>query len=402
MGTHKRTRTWLFPVLVLWAVGLIGVLGLAQTESKEVSTADKEKKAFYAEIISRVSMYNKYSLEELMKNGNVESMIPKKDKYARYMSPSQLKEMMEGFEAKHFVGIGILLGDEDGALVVRGVFSDGPAKTAGVRVGDVIVAVDGLSIKGMKTSEVIPMVKGEKGTVVNVTFTRSGKPKPFVLSITRANVALSVTSRLLDSGYGYISFRSFRSNTLSGVVAALAVLEKENKGPLKGIVIDLRYNPGGYLHTALALLELFSDEGEELLYTKEKGLVELHSADSDEEWGDMRIVVLVNEHSASASEVFSGTLKGNNRACIVGRNTYGKGTIQSIYSFSDGSALKVTIGEFFGPSKKVIQGVGVAPHVVLNKKDENEVYSIGTQEAEIKSALEALKNKPEACNMVTP
>ena len=402
MNSQEKPSLWVYLLPVALVVLMVGFISTGVIQGYTNSSSQEKKKAF-AEIIVAKSIYNKAFPHELMRKKTIKDMLPREDKYASYLSPAEFQNFLDGLEGENFVGIGVLVGKrDDGSFMVKGVFSDGPARDAGVQFGDVFVSVDGVSTDGKDMEEIIGMIKGKEGEVVNILFARSGAPKPINISIVRKTVKVGIISRLLERDYGYVGFFQFRKKTVEAVTMALRSLVKENNRNLKGVVIDLRHNPGGYLHTAVELVELFVDPDSIVAIVKEKGINRIFVAEDKQEWKKTRIVVLVNEGSASASELFSASLKDNKRACIMGRTTYGKGSVQGMYSYDDGSVIKITTGLFFGPLQKDIQDVGVTPHVELSESNDAVVRSVALGNPEIASSLRALKHMPKACDHVTP
>ncbi len=305
----------------------------------------------------------------------IQGMLSGLDPHSAYLNPEAYKEIRIGTEGE-FGGLGIEVTMEDGFVKVVTPIDDTPAKRAGIEAGDVIIRLDDTPVKGLALGEAVKMMRGQPGSKIVLTIVREGESAPLKITVTRAVIKIeSVKSRMLEPGYGYVRVTQFQGNTGDSLVQALNKLKKENKGALKGLVLDLRNNPGGVLNAAVAVSDAFLKKGM-IVYTK--GRIEdsklSFTATPPESADGAAMVVLVNGGSASASEIVAGALQDQKRAVIMGTKTFGKGSVQTILPMANGAALKVTTARYYTPSGRSIQATGIVPDIVvedlkLSKKD---------------------------------
>jgi carboxyl-terminal processing protease len=295
----------------------------------------------------------------------------------------------------NYSGIGVEVALESGVIVVIAPIDGSPAARAGIRPGDAIVGIEGRAVDDMPLVEAIAKIRGEPGTVINLTLAREAT-RPFDLAVERAIVSVhSVRFELLESGYGYLRISQFSETTGPDNVNALTALQKIAGGRLRGLVLDLRNNPGGVLDAAVEVADAFLDNG--IIVTAE-GRSKESQFRMDAASGDLThgapIVVLVNEGSASASEIVAGALRDNGRAKLIGRRTFGKGSVQTVMPLSDGQALKLTTSRYFTPSGVSIHERGIEPDVVLPEPEGIVLGGDGpvvARDAEIRAAVAWLK-----------
>jgi carboxyl-terminal processing protease len=266
---------------------------------------------------------------------------------------------------------------EDGFVKVISPIDDTPAKEAGLEAGDLIIRLDDKPVKGMTLMDAVKIMRGKPGTTIELTVVREGKDKPFKVKIKRAIIKVkSVKSRMLEPGYAYLRITSFQSRTTTAVLEAVEKLKEESDGKLKGIVLDLRNNPGGVLHAAVGVSDAFLNEGK-IVYTDgrvEDSKMEYFAQDGDVLDG-APLVVLVNQGSASASEIVSGALQDHQRALVVGSKTFGKGSVQTVLPLDETTAVKMTTARYFTPAGRSIQAEGIVPDITVEplvvSQDEN-------------------------------
>jgi carboxyl-terminal processing protease len=255
---------------------------------------------------------------------------------------------------------------ENGFVKVVSPIEDTPASAAGLKPNDLIIRLDDKAVKGMQLTEAVRLMRGKPGSDIVLTVVREGSSKPLKITVTRAVIKIqSVKQRLLEPGYGYVRITQFQSGTPKSLSAAVKKLETENKGTLRGLVLDLRNNPGGVLNAAVGVSDAFLEKGL-IVYTE--GRV----ADSKLKFtatpGDILngapMVVLVNSGSASASEIVAGALQDHKRAVIMGTKTFGKGSVQTILPVSNGAALKLTTARYYTPEGRSIQAAGIVPDII--------------------------------------
>jgi len=295
----------------------------------------------------------------------VRGMLSGLDPHSAYLDVESYEELQVGTTGE-FGGLGIEVGMENGFVKVIAPIDDTPAQRAGVEAGDLIIRLDDTPVKGMTLKEAVDMMRGKPGTSITLTIVREGLDKPIKTVIMRAVIKVkSVKSRELEPGYGYLRITQFQSATGETLLEAITALKKESGG-LKGIVLDLRNNPGGVLNAAVDVSDAFLDKGL-VVYTEgrtEDSRVEFPASPGDLLNG-APIVVLVNVGSASASEIVAGALQDHKRAIIMGSKTFGKGSVQTVLPMSDGSALKLTTARYYTPSGRSIQAEGIVPDIQL-------------------------------------
>ncbi|MBW1785694.1 MAG: S41 family peptidase [Deltaproteobacteria bacterium] len=297
-------------------------------------------------------------------SGAIKGMVQGLDPHSSFMTKEEYGELM--METKgSFTGIGIEITIKDNVLTVVSPIEGTPADNAGLKAGDKIVKVGDTTTKNMTLIEAVKLIRGPKGTQVNLTIVREGELKPLTFAITRDVIPLtSVRHYSLTPDIGYVRVANFQSKTGDELAEALASLEQ--KGKLKGLVLDLRNNPGGLLSQAIDVSELFLDSGV-IVSTKGRDsqhdiVAKAHKEKSD---GEYPVIVLVNSGSASASEIVAGALQDNKRAIILGTRTFGKGSVQTILRLSDGSGLRLTTARYYTPSGRSIQLSGIIPDIEL-------------------------------------
>ena len=297
-------------------------------------------------------------------NGVLQSLDP----YSAYMSPELFKEMQTDTRGE-FGGLGIEIGMEAGVVKVISPIDDTPAEKAGIKAGDYIVKIGGEQVQGKSLMEAVKLMRGPVGTAINLTIRRKNIKKPLEFKITRKIIEVrSVNSEIIkkNKNIGYIRLKSFNEN--SDVQFLKSVKEFEKNSKIAGYVIDLRNNPGGLLTQAINITDFFLDEGE-IVSTKGRKVSETRKffARKGDEIKGKPIVVLINNGSASASEILAGALKDHKRAIILGENSYGKGSVQSIIPLANGGGMRLTISKYYLPSGKSISEVGVVPDILVEE-----------------------------------
>jgi carboxyl-terminal processing protease len=372
-------------------VGLAGVLaGAAMTVNlsaiadKEADTAlpIEELRAFtdvFARIKSDyVEPVDDKKLIDLAINGMVSGLDP----HSAYLDAEGFKDLQVGTQGE-FGGLGIEVGMEDGFVKVVSPIEDTPAYKAGVKPGDLIIKLDDTPVKGLTLNDAVKRMRGKPGSDIRLTIARKGVDKPIVLTLTRAIIKIrSVKSQLLENGYGYVRITQFQEHTGELLADALKTLYKENKAPLKGLILDLRNDPGGLLNGAVAVATAFVKPDSLVVYTEgrtEDAKMRLtanrenyvrpmqpdYMKNLPEGIKQVPMVVLVNGGTASASEIVAGALQDDKRAVIMGTRTFGKGSVQTILPIGNGTAIKLTTARYFTPSGRSIQAKGIEPDIVV-------------------------------------
>ena len=325
---------------------------------------------------------DKVDSEKLTTNA-IEGMLKDLDPYSAYLSPERYRELEIGTSGE-FGGVGMEVAVENGVLKVISPIEGSPADLAGIKPGDLITEIDGKPTQGMVVFEAVKLLRGPKGSKVTITVTGKGEGSKQI-TLTRDVIHIkSVKYELLDNNIGYVKISQFQENVSDELKDALSKLQRESGGSLRGVVLDLRNNPGGLLDEAIKVVDQFIDKG---LIVSVRGRTANQSKEYYATKGGSKqtvsLVVLVNEGSASASEVVAEALQDSKRATIVGSKTFGKGSVQTIIQLDDGSGLKLTTAKFYAPSGRSINDVGVTPDIIVEDSD--------LPDLQMKRAVEILK-----------
>ncbi len=301
-------------------------------------------------------------------NGVLQSLDP----YSAYMSPELFKEMQTDTKGE-FGGLGIEIGMESGVVKVISPIDDTPAAKAGIKAGDYIVKIGEEQVQGKSLLEAVKLMRGPVGTSIELTIRRKNIKKPLKFTIIRKIIEVqSVSSKTLgkEKNLGYIRLKSFNENSDKQFLKTVKEFERKTK--IKGYVLDLRNNPGGLLAQAINITDFFLNDGE-IVSTKGRKISETRKfyARKGDEIKGKPIVVLINNGSASASEIFAGALKDHKRAIILGENSYGKGSVQSIIPLNNGGGMRLTISKYYLPSGKSISEVGVTPDILVEEEGDD-------------------------------
>ena len=301
-------------------------------------------------------------------NGVLQSLDP----YSAYMSPELFKEMQTDTRGE-FGGLGIEIGMESGVVKVISPIEGTPAEKAGIKAGDYIVKIGKEQVQGKSLMEAVKLMRGPVGTTIDLTIRRKDVKKPLEFKVTRKIIEIqSVSSELIsnEKNIGYLRLKSFNENSDNQFLKSIKNFEKKSK--IKGYVIDLRNNPGGLLTQAINITDFFLNDGE-IVSTKGRKVSETRKffARKGDETDGKPVVILINNGSASAAEIFAGALKDHKRAIILGENSYGKGSVQSIIPLRNGGGMRLTISKYYLPSGKSISEVGVTPDIIIEESSEN-------------------------------
>ena len=330
---------------------------------------------------------NEQDLREGAIKGYVEGLG---DEYTEYIPADEMKEYTQDIMG-NYVGIGIYMiqNTEENTIEVLSPIKDSPAEKAGILAGDIIVGVDGVNYTGDEIDTVANNIKGEEGTTVKIEIRRGEENLTF--DIERAKVITNpVLSEKLENNIGYLQITSFDEGTAEDFKNKFNSLKDQE---ITSLIIDLRNNGGGIVEEALQIIDYIVPKGQEILITVDKDQKEEIEKSKDDVLIDMPIVVLVNEYSASASEIVAGALKDLNEATLVGKTTYGKGVIQQLLSLSNGAGLKVTVEEYYTPNRTKIDGVGIKPNEEVNLPETvtSPLTVTREQDTQLQKAIEILK-----------
>jgi carboxyl-terminal processing protease len=360
---------WLYLIFFL----LAGLAGGGSLSAGTTTTAPQESVPLdelrtFAEIFGRIKQdYVDPVDDTVLLEHAIRGMLSGLDPHSNYLNAEEYRELQVGTTGR-FGGLGIEVEMEDGFVKVIAPIDDTPAQKAGIMAGDLIIRLDEKPVKGMSLSEAVAIMRGDSGSKITLTIIRNGIKQPLEITITRAIIKVaSVKSRLLEPGFGYLRISHFQSRTITDMRKQLKKLHSESK-PLKGLVLDLRNNPGGILTSAVAVSDAFLQSGK-IVYTKgRQGDTQLtYSAKPDDLLAGTPVVVLVNGGSASAAEIVAGALQDQQRALIMGTRTFGKGSVQSVLPVTRGAAIKLTTALYYTPSGRSIQAEGIIPDIELEQ-----------------------------------
>jgi len=353
----------------------------------ERETSRLEALAKFTKVISIVEQYNvdDVSIEELMDKA-LEGMMSNLDAHSNYLKTKDFKNLKVQTDGE-FGGLGITVGIKDGALTVIAPIEGTPADKAGLESGDIILKINDESTLNMTIDEAVSIMRGKVGDPIDVTIVREGEAKPLKINIVRGIITIeSVYAKSIGEDIQYIRVTSFDKKVVDDVNDAI----KKRKSTTKGIILDLRNNPGGLLTQAVGLVDIFVDSGK---IVSQKGRhesdAETYSAKASNTSTKVPLVILVNGGSASASEIVSGALQDHKRGIVVGQNTFGKGSVQVVLPITEDEAIKLTIARYYLPSGRTIQAVGVKPDIeVLPGEVKTRTNEFALKEADLKKHLE--------------
>jgi len=337
-----------------------------------------QKIDLFGEVLEKI---NKEYVEEINQSKSMDSaingLLESLDPYSSYLSPEIFSDMQTETSGE-FGGLGIEVSMEAGVVKVISPIDDTPASRAGIKAGDYIVKIDNVQVQGKSLSEAVDLMRGLVGTPIELTVRRIGKKKAIIFNITREVIEIkSVKSDLLEKNIGYIRLTSFNENSGAQIKKEIKKLKK-NKN-LIAYILDLRNNPGGLLSQAIKISDFFLNNGE-IVSTKSRTPSENRKWFANE--GDLIngkvLIVLINYGSASASEILAGALKDHKRAILIGENTYGKGSVQSIIPLKNKGAIKLTVAKYYLPSGKSISEVGVSPDIEIGEESDDFIIKTKT------------------------
>ncbi|MEW5943217.1 MAG: S41 family peptidase [Pseudomonadota bacterium] len=377
-------------------IGVMLTLNLSAVADKAVAPLPVDELRAFAEIFGKIkSDYVEPVEDKKLINEAINGMLTGLDPHSAYLDPEGFKELQVGTQGE-FGGLGIEVGMEDGFVKVIAPIEDTPAWHAGLKSGDLIIKLDDTPVKGLSLNDAVKRMRGKPNTQITLTVVRKSESKPLTFTLTRAIIKIqSVKFKLVEPGYGYARITQFQEHTGENLATALDSLYKQNKEPLKGLVLDLRNDPGGLLNSAVAVSAAFLPDNALVVYTDgrvEDAKMRLTASRENYLRGPAQedylkrlpagaktvpMVVLVNGGSASASEIVAGALQDHKRAIVMGTQTFGKGSVQTIIPLANGSAIKLTTARYFTPNGRSIQAKGITPDIAVEEATVNGVDHSG-------------------------
>tara|TARA_Y100000992_G_scaffold58119_1_gene35368 strand:- start:142 stop:1443 length:1302 start_codon:yes stop_codon:yes gene_type:complete len=373
-----------FLIVALTLVFLVNML----TYLKDSSNANASKTSLplnqlqsFSEVYLKIkqNFVQDISDKELFDNA-IRGMLEGLDPHSTFLNEKDFKDLQIGTKGE-FGGLGIEVTMENGFVKVITPIDDTPAYKAGIKAGDLIIEIDSKSVKGLSLNEAVDLMRGKIGNPILLTIAREGESGPIDIKIVRAKIKVkSVKYELIDKNYGYIRISSFQNKTGKNLYDAISNLNKKSKGSIKGFVIDMRNNPGGVLGAAVDVSDAFIEGKKKLVFTKgkkAKSVYEYFSNDTDLTEGKP-IVVLINGGSASASEIVAGALQDHKRAIIMGTQSFGKGSVQTILPITSKTAVKITTARYYTPDGRSIQAKGITPDIIVEDLQLNSLSNTET------------------------
>lgn len=402
-GRKKKVLAGL--VIAVTTLVIFIAIGSQRRSSAEAKGNDYESIELFTDVMAIVkkSYVEEVDTKKLV-YGAINGMLASLDPHSSFMTPETYKEMRIDTKGA-FGGLGIEITIKDGILTVISPIEDTPAFKAGIKSGDQIFKIDERFTKDLNINDAVKRMRGLKGTKVILTIMREGFEKPQEFTLVRDIIQVkSVRSRMLDNGYGYVRIAQFQEKTDEDLTKALKELHDEAKGTLSGLVLDLRNDPGGLLDQAVRVADHFVEDGL-IVYTegREKDSKMQFSAKKGGKEPNYPIVILINGGSASASEIVAGALQDHKRAIIMGTQSFGKGSVQTIIPLSDDSGLRLTTARYFTPKGRSIQAKGITPDIVVERlvlpKDAEKSDGLHLREKDLENHFED-KNAPETAPKV--
>jgi carboxyl-terminal processing protease len=387
-------------------LGVLVSLNFSAVAQKDASPLPIEELRAFTEVFGRVkSDYVEPVPDKKLITEAINGMLTGLDPHSAYLDQEAFKELQVGTQGE-FGGLGIEVGMEDGFVKVVSPIDDSPAFRAGLKPGDLIVKLDETSVKGMTLNDAVKRMRGKPNTQIRLTIVRKGEQKPIVVTLTRAIIKIqSVKSKLIEPGYAYFRVTQFQEHTGETLAKAISTLFKQNHGRMKGIVLDLRNDPGGLLNGAVAVSAAFLKENSLVVYTDgrtEDSKMRLTATPEDYLRGRVKddyirnlppeiktvpMVVLVNAGSASASEIVAGALQDHKRAVIMGQQSFGKGSVQTILPLGNSTAIKLTTARYYTPNGRSIQAKGITPDIPLDDGSTDKTAGFSLKEADLTKHL---------------
>lgn len=386
----------------------------AETETESVSKSVSESASTSVDLpLSEIRLFTdiyarikKEYVEEVddkqLIDGAIRGMMSSLDPHSVFLSADEFEELQIGTSGE-FGGLGIEVGMENGVVRVIAPIEDTPADKAGVEAGDLIIQLDDTQVKGLTLNEAVKLMRGRRGTDILLTIVREGENVPLEITVRRDVIKVkSVRSRILEAGYGYLRISSFQSKTTRNVINAVQRL-KNSDPDLQGLILDLRNNPGGVLTGAVGVSDLFLKDGKLIVYTKGRGSDGSlkYTASTPDLTAGLPVIILINEGSASASEIVAGALQDHERAVIMGKKSFGKGSVQTVLPLQDDNGIKLTTSRYYTPNGRSIQAEGIKPDILVETEiaegEEDKSFKF-VRESDLAGHLENSIDQQDAAN----
>jgi len=413
MGTRVKQAGLIFVGAV---IGILVSLNFSAVAQKDPGPLPVEDLRAFTEVFGRIKAdYVEPVDDKKLISEAINGMLTGLDPHSAYLDAEAFKELQVGTQGE-FGGLGIEVGMEDGFVKVVSPIEDTPAFRAGVKSGDLIIKLDETNVKGMSLNDAVKRMRGKPNTPITLTIVRKGEAKPRVITLNRAVIQIqSVKSKLIEPGYGYFRVTQFQEHTGEALAKAIDTVFKASPVPIKGIVLDLRNDPGGLLNTAVGVSAAFLPPGSLVTYTEGRtedakmklmAMPEHYLRGSKDDYlkklpADVKkvpMVVLINGGSASASEIVAGALQDHKRAVVMGTQSFGKGSVQTILPLGNGTAIKLTTARYFTPAGRSIQAKGITPDIVVEEATISEKADEGLRmrEADLGKRLSNPQDKKDA------
>lgn len=385
MTDHRRAGWVPLGVFVVFVAGLLSGRLLEGKGLAQQSETYEELRPF-TEVLNKVQRdYVEETATRDVVYGAIRGMLNTLDPHSAFMPPDVYKEMQVDTKGE-FGGLGIQIGLKDERLTVIAPIEGTPADRAGVLAGDRIIKIDGATTKDLTLMDAVNKMRGAKGTKVTLTLEREGTASLIDITLVREIIKIqSARHKMLDNGIGYVRLTQFQEQTAEDLVKSLTSLRKDH---MQSLILDLRNNPGGLLTSAVEVSEQFLPKGKVVVSIKgRQGKAEDYAAAGDQPLLDLPMIVLVNEGSASASEIVAGAMQDWGRAVVVGTTTFGKGSVQTIIPLSDGSALRLTTAKYYTPKGRSIQNTGIDPTIIVRNQVKGDVKRQVVRERDLERHL---------------
>jgi carboxyl-terminal processing protease len=396
----------------------LGVTAVAQRDAR--SSLPLEDLRQFSDVFGAIKAFYVEPVEDkkLIQEA-ISGMVTGLDPHSAFLDADAFKELQVGTQGE-FGGLGIEVGTEDGFVKVVSPIEDTPAFRAGVKAGDLIIKIDDKPTKGLPLNDAVKLMRGKPKTSVTLTLSRKGEARPIVVQMVRDVIRVqSVRSKVIEPGYAYVRLTQFQEMTVENMVRHLGQLDKQVGGPIKGLVLDLRNDPGGLLHGAVGVSAAFLPQKTLVVSTdgrtedaKRKYIAspEDYMRGSREDllgklpaWAKtVPMVVLVNAGSASASEIVAGALQDHKRAVVIGTQTFGKGSVQSILPLANNTAIKLTTARYYTPAGRSIQAKGITPDFLVEETPEGDISQFRIREADLTRHLSNDKDKEDKPSVPRP